>query len=87
MTVVNFTPNPFSNFQFQATLDGTSYTVILTWNIYGQRYYINVYTLNNRRVFSMPLIGSPLDYDISMTAGYFTTKLVYRTPMQQFEII
>ena len=87
MTVINFTPSPYSNFQFQATLDGTSYTVILTWNIYGQRYYVNIYTLNNRRILSLPLVGSPLDYDISMTAGYFTTKLVYRAPMQQFEVI
>lgn len=85
--IVKFTPNPYSNFQFQANLDGTNYTVLLTWNIYGQRYYINIYTLNNKRILTLPLIGSPLEYDISMTAGYFTTKLIYRESMQQFEII
>ena len=87
MTVVNFTPNPYSNFQFQATLDGANYTVVVTWNLYGQRYYISIYTLTNHLVVISPLIGSPLDYDISLTAGYFDTKLVYREPMQQFEII
>ena len=71
--IVKFTPNPYSNFQFQANLDGTN--------------YINIYTLNNKRILTLPLIGSPLEYDISMTAGYFTTKLIYRESMQQFEII
>lgn len=85
--IVKFTPSPYSNFQFQANLDGTNYTVIVTWNMYGQRYYINIYTLNNQRIVTLPLIGSPLGYDISMTAGYFTTKLIYRPAMQQFEII
>lgn len=85
--IVKFTPNPYSNFQFQATFDGTNYTVIVTWNIYGQRYYVNVYTLNNRRVFSLPIIGSPKDANISMTAGYFSTQFIYRESMQQFEII
>lgn len=86
-TIINFTPTPFANFQFQATLDGSSYTVIVTWNIYGERYYVSIYTLTNKLVLSIPLIGSPLEYDISLTAGYFSTKLIFREPKQQFEII
>lgn len=85
--IVNFTPTPYANFQFTATLDGSNYTVVVNWNLYGQRYYVNIYTLTNQLVVSLPLIGSPLDYDISLTAGYFTTKIVYREPKQQFEII
>lgn len=85
--IVNFTPTPYSNFQFQPTLDGANYTVIVNWNLYGERYYVNIYTLTNQLVVSLPLIGSPLDYDISLTAGYFNTKLIYREPKQQFEVI
>jgi len=86
-TVVQFTPSKVSNFQFQATFDGAIYNVIVTYNIYGQRYYVNIYDTSNVRIITLPLIGSPLDYNISLTAGYFTTQLVYRVANQQFEII
>ena len=85
--VVQFTPANNSNFQFQATFDGAIYNVIVTYNIYGQRYYVNIYDTSNVLIVTLPLIGSPLNYDISLTAGYFTTKLVYRAANQQFEII
>jgi hypothetical protein len=85
--VIQFTPANNSNFQFQATFDGASYNVIVTWNIYGERYYVNIYDLNNILIVALPLIGSPLNYNISLTAGYFTTQLVYRVANNQFEII
>lgn len=86
-TITPFTPSAYSNFQFQPTLDGQTYTAVVNWNLYAQRYYFNLYTLSNERVFTLPLVGSPLDYDISLTAGYFSTKVIYRAPMQQFEVI
>ena len=85
-TVVSFAPSPQAPFQFEAVLDGTTYTVIVTWNVSGQRYYINVYALDQTWIFTLPLIGSPQDYDISMTAGYFASALVYRAANQQFEV-
>lgn len=86
MTIVQFTPSATSAFQFQATLDGGSYTIIVTWNVYAQRYYVNIYDNYNSLIVTLPLIGSPSEYSISMTAGYFTSTLVYRTANQQFEI-
>ena len=86
-TVIPFTPSNDANFQFQATFDGTDYLVVITWNLYRFDYYVNVYTLQNSRVFSLPLIGSPPDSDISLTAGYFDTELVYRPSSGNFEII
>lgn len=76
----------FGNFEFTATLDGNSYSIIVTWSIYAQRYYVNILRTDNTLVLSIPLIGSPNDYDISMTAGYFTSTLVYREYSRQFEI-
>lgn len=73
-------------FSFLATFDSVSYNVIVTWNYYGQRYYVNVYTVQGALVACVPMIGSPDDYDISLTAGYFTTKLVYRTSEARFEV-
>ena len=82
-----FTPSTTANFQFQPTLDGNVYTVTVTWNVFGERYYVNIYTLGGVLVVSLPMVGSPLGYDISLTAGYFTTTLVYRAPNNQFEVI
>ncbi len=86
-TYIQFTPSSTSNFQFQATFDGTVYTIIVTWNLFGQRYYVNVYTTTGTLVFCLPMIGSPNGYDISMTAGYFVSKLVWRVQSGNFEVI
>jgi hypothetical protein len=85
-TYINFNPSPNEPFQFQPTLDGSVYNVIVTYNLFGQRYYVNIYTLDNTLVVCLPLIGSPPGRDISLTAGYFTTTLVYRVANAQFEV-
>jgi hypothetical protein len=86
---VDFTPSLDVAFQFQPTLDnGVVYNVIITWNVYGQRWYINIYTLTNQRVLTRSMVGSPLDYNINLVAGYFTqTQIVYRIDNAQIEII
>lgn len=58
-TYTNFRPSNQQVFQFQTTLDGEVYSCTLTWNLFGQRYYINCSDLSNNLVFSLPLIGSP----------------------------
>lgn len=86
ITYVPFTPSATANFTFQATFDAKTYNIIVTWNQFGLRYYINVYdSLQNLKV-SLPVIGSPDNYDISMTKGYFTTSLIYRVSSGNFEI-
>lgn len=85
-TLVTFSPSQTANFQFSADLDGTTYNIVVTWNLFGQRYYINIYTQQGALVVCLPLIGSPDDYSVSMTTGYFTTTLIYRTSSNQFEV-
>lgn len=85
-SVYPFTPSVNSVFQFQPTLDGNVYLVQVKWNLFGQRYYIYIYELGGTLVVTMPLVGSPNGYDISMTGGYFATKLVYRQRARQFEV-
>lgn len=86
MSIFDFRPTATAPFEFQPTLDGQVYTCIATWNVFGQRYYLTCYTLAGDVVFNLPMIGSPLDYDISLTAGYFTSKLVWRSANNQFEV-
>ena len=86
-TYVNFTPSASAAFQFQATLDGQIYNVVVTWNLFGQRYYINVYDLSNNRIVSQPMLPSPIGYNLNLVGGYFTTSsLVWRVDNNQFEI-
>ena len=58
-TFVDFTPSRVAAFQFQAQLDGANYNVVVTWSLFGRRYYINVYALDGTLVLSTPMVGSP----------------------------
>jgi len=51
-------------FTFQPDLDGTQYTITVTWSLFGQRYYANCYTLEGTLIFSLPLIGSDIGVPI-----------------------
>lgn len=58
MTPFSFNPTLQTNFQFTPTLDGVQYSVVVNWNLFGQRYYINVSDLEGNLVACLPLIGS-----------------------------
>jgi len=82
--IYNFSPSDTAPFQFQPTLDNTTFNVVVTWNVYGERYYINISTLQGALVYTMPLIGSPQDYPISLlpplnplTGRPWTSSLYY----------
>jgi len=82
----NFTPSPTAPFQFQPTLDGANYNCIVTWNIFGQRWYVGIYDLQNNLIVNIPMIGSPPDYNISLTAGYFQSVMIYSVANNRFEV-
>lgn len=80
-TITPFTPSTTAAFQFQPVLDGETYNAIITWNVYGQRYYISVYDLNGNLIFNLPLVGSPDGLQIqtmAWAAGVVTA--VVQTP-------
>lgn len=85
-TYTPFVPTPSAPFQFTPTLDGVQYTAIIKWNISGQRWYLFLYTLQQQLVMSIAMIGSPDGINISLTKGFFTSTLVYRTSTNQFEV-
>lgn len=87
VTYVPFVQPPNAQFQFAAVFDGETYNVTCTWNVFGQRYFVNIFADNAERVLTIGRVGSPAGYDISLTAGYFTTKLVWREANNQFEVI
>jgi hypothetical protein len=54
-----FQPSNQGPFQFQPTLDGISYNAVITWNIFGQRWYINLYDSAGNLIFCQAVVGSP----------------------------
>jgi len=58
-TYFNFEPPAQSNFQFQPTLDGNTYTAIVPYLLFGQRWYLALFALNGTMVFYRSLVGSP----------------------------
>jgi len=85
-TIVPFNPAPNAVFQFNPLLDGVTYVATTTWNLYSQRYYLNIYTVNQVLVFNIPLIASPDTGSINLAAGYFDTPIVFRASSNNFEI-
>lgn len=74
-TYTDFQPSTQQVFSFKPTLDGEVYNCTLTWNLFGQRYYINCSDLSNNLIFSLPLIGSP-DGLIAEAVTWDTTGVV-----------
>lgn len=85
-TLIPFAPSPLAPFQFQAVLDGTIYNCSVRWNLFGARWYLFVANQDGSAVVVLPNTGSPPDFDISLTGGYFTTKIVFREATQTYEI-
>ena len=87
-TLVTFAPASNQPFQFNATLDGQNYTCVITWNLWAQRWYLNIYSLNPiTLVVCKALIASPPNYPINLVFGYFfTSTLVFDDASQTFVV-
>lgn len=86
-TYTQFTPTINQNFSFQPTLDNQQYNAVLTWNLFGQRWILNIYNLQNVLVLQKPLRSSPMGYDVNLIKGYFSTSsLIYRESTNNFEV-
>src|ERR1035437_4810038 len=94
-TVTQFAPVAGGPFQFQATLagptsnvvsTGSTFNVVVFWNVTGQRWYSNIVDQNGVLIVSRPLIASPPGYPISLTAGSFASTLVFLEASQQFVV-
>lgn len=57
-TLVAFTPSTTAAFTFQPTLNGTQYNATITYNIFGQRYYLNLTDLAGNLVLCTALVSS-----------------------------
>lgn len=89
MTTIAFTPSnsqspPFSTI---VTMDGQSYALAAMWNFAAQRWYASLTDSSGNIVWYGALMGSPLDYDIPLAPGIFSTsQILYREDTGNFEI-
>ena len=89
MTLIAFTPSLTAAPPFSAnvTLDGASYILSVSWNIYSARWYVSLSDQFGNLTTNQPLIGSPPGANIYLFPGIFTSStVVYRPSTQNFEI-
>ncbi|WP_321868599.1 hypothetical protein [Paraburkholderia tropica] len=91
VTLIPFVPSATTLFTFTAMLtdsSGNSATYIFTtpYNIFGKRYYLTCTDVQGNHQFTVPLVGSPDQFDIPLTAGYFSTSVLYRGSTGNIEI-
>ena len=88
-TYTAFTPSNLQTptFAMTASLDGATYSISALWNIYGQRWYMQIDDLNNNIVWYGAMVGSPLSIDIPLAPGIFqTSTILYRADTGNIEV-
>lgn len=86
--LTQFAPTNAAPFQFNATLDGDVYACYVTWNLWAQRWYLNIYDTTGNLIVARALIASPPGYPINLVFGYFTSStLVFWDGTQAFQVV
>lgn len=88
MALYPFTGNEQRSMTFSPMLDGRIHDCQIKWNMAAQRWYLNITDNSAKRKLTIPLIASPIGYDINLLVGAFsTTKMVWRCAIGQIEVI
>lgn len=66
-TIVPFVPSNQRAPSIPATLDGSPYNIVITWNVSAQRYYINIYDTNGNWILTTALVSTPPARQINTT--------------------
>lgn len=76
--ILNFTPDPNGRPPFQAnvTLDGNPYSLVVTWGLAGQRWYMTLTDASGNLAWSGAMVGSPLTSNIYLAPGIFQTSTI-----------
>lgn len=90
-TTVPFTPSTTAAFTFQPIIAGVQYNAVVTWNLQGQRYYLNLYDTGGNLVLctavvsSGPRLGVTLSWSDDGVTGIATaeTNAPHNVPVGQ----
>ena len=89
MTLVAFTPNASiaPPWAYVFTLDQTPVMAVALWNVAAQRWYLQLSDQNANILWMGALVGSPLNADIVLAPGIFSTStLLFREETGNFEV-
>ncbi len=64
MTLFPFTPAIGQNMTFNPVLNGVTYSAIVTWNVFGQRWYLNLYDSSGNLIIATAVVSSDDPYSI-----------------------
>jgi hypothetical protein len=64
-TYIKFIPSNSVAPRFTTTFDEDSYTIIVTWNVASQRYFINVYSIVGNWICTVPMIETEIGNKIT----------------------
>jgi hypothetical protein len=53
-----FVESLIQNFSFNPTLDGNNYVAVITWNVAGQRYYLNLTDVSGNLIICDAIVSS-----------------------------
>lgn len=79
MTSYPFQPNASQNFVFNPVLDGVTYVATITWNVFGQRWYLNLVDVSGNLILCTAVASSadPLPLAaLSWNEGLVTAQTV-----------
>ncbi|EAP5663012.1 hypothetical protein L2J34_003505 [Salmonella enterica] len=83
-----FSGNEQKSMVFTPVLDGEVYNCQTKWNIAAQRWYLNITDNSGNRQLTIPIVASPVGYDINLLVGAFNiSKMVWRYSKGQIEVI
>lgn len=66
-TSVPFTPSTTSAFTFQPSIAGVQYTAVVTWNLFGQRYYLNLFDTSGNLILCTAIVSSGPRFGVTLS--------------------
>ncbi|EEC7405721.1 hypothetical protein D4L89_RS10445 [Escherichia coli] len=85
-TLIPFKPDGRGPFQFTARIGEYETFARVPFNLYANRYYLELKDSSGDVIVYMPLIASPDSYDINLAMPCSPGKLVFRESTNQFEV-
>lgn len=77
---VDFTPSTTQAFSFQVTLAGKQYNATIVWNVFGQRYFLNLTDLLGNLVLYTALVATGPQLNASVTWNEGSVAIVTDNP-------
>lgn len=58
MTTYPFNPSPLQNVTFNPVMNGQTYAAVINWNVFGQRWYLNLSDSNGTLIICTAVVSS-----------------------------